>query len=491
MKKVCETIKTRIVKPLFYILLPLGGGWMGGSCSDFFDQESDHVLYANHEHLDNAVDTIYSVTGILNKLQVIADRTILLGEVRADLVDLTTYAASDLRDVANFNVGDDNQYNVPRDYYAIINNCNYFIAHADTAMRSNRNENIFMREYAAVKAIRAWTYLQLVLNYGRVPFVTDPILTKDEAELDYPQYDLKDVCQYFLNDLSDIPEAYNTQYPGYRTIRGQASQFFWFPLSIVRADLNLWAGNYREAALHYYKYISERNGMNSTYPTGAAFYMWMPGSATWNRYLSTGLTSYTLQNESYSSNSELITMIPGDSIRAEGYYSELRNLFNSTDENNDRFSITPSTGMQELSPQRRPPTGTLLDGVVLARQHHQPAHRDPVHRQARHAQHPHLSPSDGLPPSGRGPQPGRLSPRCLRHPRRGTHQPDHGPRRHALLRRPGRLSLSGTVRLPQQPLWRRHRRGRCHHVGSQQPQHRRHPHPRLGLDPHERLLSAA
>ena len=34
------------------------------SCSDFFEQESDDVLYADQDHLNNAVDTIYSVTGL-------------------------------------------------------------------------------------------------------------------------------------------------------------------------------------------------------------------------------------------------------------------------------------------------------------------------------------------------------------------------------------------------------------------------------------------
>jgi predicted ABC-class ATPase len=156
------------------------------SCSDFFDQDSEHVIFADDGHLNNATDTIYSVTGILNKLQALADRTILLGELRGDLTDVTANASSDLRDVANFNIGDNNIYNAPRDYYAVINNCNYFIAHADTALKNNRNEYIFMKEYAAVKAIRAWTYLQLVLNYGSVPFVTEPILTKQDSEAQYP-----------------------------------------------------------------------------------------------------------------------------------------------------------------------------------------------------------------------------------------------------------------------------------------------------------------
>ena len=333
----------------FCMILGLSG------CSDFFDQESDHVIYSEKDHLDNATDTIYSMTGILSKLQALADRTILLGEVRGDLVDVTNIASNDLRQLAQFNVDDDNMYNAPRDYYAVINNCNYFIAHVDTAMKNNRNEYIFMREYAAVKAIRAWTYLQLVLNYGSVPFVTDPILTKEESELNYPRYDLPAVCEYFINDLLPLTEKYGREYPRYGTIRNTDSRFFYFPLNIVLGDLYLWAGSstgnkeyYKQAALRYYKYISERNGDNSTYPTGTNIIYWSTGSTTWTNTIDSW-TANTFMIEGYSNDSELITMIPCDSIRAEGNYSELRNLFNSRDENNYKVSIVPSERLKEIS----------------------------------------------------------------------------------------------------------------------------------------------
>ena len=324
------------------------------SCSDFFDQQPDHIIFAEENHLGNATDTIYSVTGILNKLQAIGDRTILLGEVRGDLVDLTNDANSDLRDMASFNIGDDNRYNVPSDYYAVINNCNYFIANVDTAMKNNRNEYLFMREYAAVKAIRAWTYLQLVLNYNKVPFVTEPILSKQDAEKNYPQYDLQAICEYFINDLVPLTERWGNEYPRYGTIRSNDSRLLYFPLNIVLGDLNLWlastTGNtatYREAAYRYYKYIDERNGDNSAYPTGINYYTWTPGSTSWDS--SYGSSSGSLTSENYAANSEIITMIAGDSIPAEGNYSELRNLFNSSYDNNYHVSIIPSKYMFELS----------------------------------------------------------------------------------------------------------------------------------------------
>ena len=344
---------TKIYKIVFAVLA-IGGF---ASCSDFFDQESEHVIFTETDHLNSATDSIYSVIGILNKLQAIGDRTVLLGEVRGDLVDLTKEANSDLRDMALFNIGDDNRYNNPTDYYAIINNCNYFIANADTALKNNRNDYIFMKEYAAVKAIRAWTYLQLVLNYGSVPFVTEPILSKLEAEQNYPKYDLQAVCEYFINDLMPLTDRWADEYPNYgniRSLRDGASRLLFFPMNVVLGDLNLWlasvTGNkstYREAAMRYYKYISQRNGDNSAYPTGMNYYMWYWGSTAWNSF--TSASSGDWSDEEYGQNTELITIIAGDSIRAEGNYSELRNLFYSREDNDYRVSIIPSQGMFELS----------------------------------------------------------------------------------------------------------------------------------------------
>ena len=328
------------------------------SCSDFFDQDPDHIIFAEENHLSNATDTIYSVTGILNKLQAIGDRTVLLGEVRGDLVDITSYANKDIRELAEFNISDDNAYNVPRDYYAVINNCNYFIEKVDTGMKNNRNEYLFMREYAAVKAIRAWTYLQLVLNYKEVPFVTEPILSKQDAEKDYPKYNLQAICEYFINDLAPLTERWGNEFPRYGTIRGNDSRLFYFPLNIVLGDLNLWLASetgskdtYREAAYRYYKYINERNGDNSAYPTGVNYYAWESGTSSWNSIY--GRSSGSLSSEGYGTNSEIITMIAGDSIPAEGNYSELRNLFNSNVDNNYHVSIIPSQSMFNLSESQK------------------------------------------------------------------------------------------------------------------------------------------
>lgn len=312
------------------------------SCEDMLTQDSDNVIYSDNEHLIDATDTLSSVAGIISKMQVIADRTVLLGEMRGDLVKVNSHASADLRDLSLFNINDSNAYNTPRDYYAVINNCNYFLAKADTALKNNRNEKIFEKEYAAVKAFRAWTYLQLVLNYGKVPFVTEPILSKLDAEKTYPTKDIQGICEYFINDIAPYADV---ELPGYGPMRSNDSRLFFVPIYPLLGELNLWAGNYKQAALNYYKYIDKR-----TLVTGTNAIAWAANEKEYKNGRDSYSTLFYTSGEDYSSTgSDIISMIPMDSVAAEGNYSLLRDLFNSNTNNNYKPSIVPSQSIKTLS----------------------------------------------------------------------------------------------------------------------------------------------
>ncbi|MBQ0072960.1 MAG: RagB/SusD family nutrient uptake outer membrane protein [Prevotella sp.] len=327
------------------------------SCQGFMDVDSTYYIDADKEHLNKANDSIYSVVGILNKVQAIADRTVLLGEARGDLVDVTATTSKDLRDVAMFSIGDDNMYNNPVDYYAIINNCNYFLAKVDTAMTNNRNENIFLNEFALVKAIRAWTYLQLVINYGEVPFYTEPLLTAQQAALDYPRKDILGICEYFLNEdgLQALADNEDVKYPYYGDIKGMPSRLFYFPMNIILGELSLWKAtmtkqkaDYLQAAKYYYKYITRRNGISasSSYPTTSIASAWKNTDWT-SRDGNSYLNSFS--DYSNTSSSEVISIIPMDSIQSEGYYSSLRGIYCGSYDNDYHSQLVPSQSLIDLS----------------------------------------------------------------------------------------------------------------------------------------------
>ena len=96
------------------VALAIGAGATFTSCVD-----TDSNLVDFGSALNTPNDTVYSLLGVLNKMQAIADRTIILGEVKGDMTSLTDAATTDLQEIANFTAGTDNPYNRPEDYYAI------------------------------------------------------------------------------------------------------------------------------------------------------------------------------------------------------------------------------------------------------------------------------------------------------------------------------------------------------------------------------------
>jgi len=169
------------MKYLYQFITVVCAACVMGSCADIMDTDSELVAFEKDNTLNHPTDSVYSVMGIIGKMQVIADRMVLLGEVRGDLMTTTDAASTDLKRLAAFDRSSDNRYYSVSDYYAVINNCNYFIAHVDTALQ-RRGRNLFTSEFAAVKMFRAWTYLQLALAYGEVPLVTEPVMTEKQAQ---------------------------------------------------------------------------------------------------------------------------------------------------------------------------------------------------------------------------------------------------------------------------------------------------------------------
>ena len=303
------------------------------SCADMLETSSELVEFEKDNTLNHPTDSLYSVMGVINRLQTIADRSVLLGEVRSDLVTTTPAANADLKRLAAFDFSQSNKYNQVSDYYAVINNCNYFLAHIDTAMQ-RRGRVLFMREYAAVKAFRAWTYLELVKAYGHVPLVTEPLMTEQQASkaMNQAKQDITAVCNYFIEDLSPYAKVEN---PEYGAINNYNSKEYFIPKQALLGDLCLWAGRYKEAASWYNSYLNDPKNP-------------MP-LRTGNRVTWGSPTEFISPRDNYSAVREAISYIPMESIVFNGVVSDLDNIFESTRENRYYYQVTPSAGMRQLS----------------------------------------------------------------------------------------------------------------------------------------------
>lgn len=313
------------------------------SCSDMLDTKSDMVEFTEDNNLSTPQDTLYSVMGIIRKMQVIADRTVLLGEVRADLMAPTDKATTAIKNVAKFDFSTKNEYNQVSDYYAVINNCNYFIANADTAL-AKLGKKIFEKEFAAVKTYRAWTYLQLAKVYGAVPLVTEPILTENQAEqeMQKSRSDINAICNYFIDDIKPYVD---TDFPQYGSVGSFNSSQFFIPVRVLLGEMCLWSGRYQEAAEYFSQYLTMKN--KPVY-TGAAGAQW----SVRNLDFATGSTfdSFTSSVTSTSTGGgENICIIPMESTELYGVRSMLENVYESTLNNDYYFQVTPSAAMRNIS----------------------------------------------------------------------------------------------------------------------------------------------
>lgn len=236
------------------------------SCSDLLDTDS------TRQNIDPSVsqktDSVFYSYGILQAMQQLADQYVFQGEMRGELVKTTRYTDNNLRQLADFTAGTDNKYDSAYVYYRVINNCNYYIAHCDTNMYSG-STNVIIDKYAATKAIRAWAYLQLARNWGKVPFFTEPLTQISQIDRDYPEMDIQQITAELAPDLEQYsgfaPPTFgqpNTIYgvgaPNWESTQKYFSPMLSFiPVDVVLGDLYLESGRYSEAARHFVTYLTK------------------------------------------------------------------------------------------------------------------------------------------------------------------------------------------------------------------------------------------
>lgn len=235
------------------------------ACDDLMEVDSKRLISDEEYGLKSSGDSIYSMFGVLSQLQKLADSYVLLGELRGDLMEVTPESDKDLRDIYHFDIREGNKYVDIKNYYAVINNCNYIMQKIDTNA-IDKGMKLQLRHYAAVSSIRAWTYMQMALNFGKVKYYKNPILTVADAEKQYPEMTLDELSDILIPELELIK---NVPLPSLGFIDSYYSNYSYFPVRFVLGDLYLWKGQYEKAAQSYYelmfnqRVIIEKNNTSS------------------------------------------------------------------------------------------------------------------------------------------------------------------------------------------------------------------------------------
>lgn len=237
-----------------------------GSCQDFLDVQPEDKL-AGEQVYRNVYDADAAVVGIYGKFMKLAEKHVILNEMRADLMTTTANSNPYLVQLSQHKVASDNPYISPKDFFEVIQNCNDALYNFDIMLSKKKfTQSQYDQRYADIGCIRSWVYLQLGIQYGSVPYITDPIQNLDDVKnlSKYPRIPLKEL----INKLVDFTEGlaykdiYDSQSSLLITVDGYDLRKFFINKECLMGDLQLWKGNYLAAASHY------KNVMESTPTSG-------------------------------------------------------------------------------------------------------------------------------------------------------------------------------------------------------------------------------
>lgn len=232
------------------------------SCSDLLESDNTRQLF--NPELNSKTDSLFYALGIMQAMQQVADQYVFQGEMRGDNVATTEYTDNNLRRLADFSADQTNKYDSAYQYYRVINNCNYYLAHRNTSLMTG-STNVTLQEYAAVKSFRAWAYLQLARNYGKVPFFTEPLTSISQIQnSNYPMLSLKEIVNELTEDLKPYKSFSVPTYNGNNYNIGSTNlgvtktinlENCSIPVSVMLGELYLEVGDYENAAQMYTYYL--------------------------------------------------------------------------------------------------------------------------------------------------------------------------------------------------------------------------------------------
>lgn len=230
------------------------------SCKKFLDVQPEDKLVSEQMYRD-VFDADAAVLGVYGKLMNVAKQYIVLNELRADLMAVTVNADPYLREIGTSTVTDGNPYANPKPFYEVILNCNDVLKNFDIMLKDKKfSQDDYNQRYSDVGAIRSWVYLQLGIQFGKVPYITDPLDNIDDVKdaSKFPKVSFDDLLDKLIAFTEALPykKPYATGNSLVITVDGYNTAKFFINKECLLGDLNLWKGNYTQAAT-YYKSVME------------------------------------------------------------------------------------------------------------------------------------------------------------------------------------------------------------------------------------------
>ncbi|MCF8379229.1 MAG: RagB/SusD family nutrient uptake outer membrane protein [Bacteroidales bacterium] len=199
--KALRPIESKKIRNTVKVIMFLLSGIFLFSCESFFDPSQELIIKENdfpkdwHEY--RAAEL-----GLYALQQKLVDQIVILGELRADLVEVTEYADNDLLEIYNYSYSKGNKYTSPYNFYQLIAACNNLarkieVNYPQVLIQRESGFDNYDRLYGEVLCMRAWTYFNAVKIYGEIPYIWPSLTSFSEIEeyISTPKtfYDVHDI----------------------------------------------------------------------------------------------------------------------------------------------------------------------------------------------------------------------------------------------------------------------------------------------------------
>jgi len=113
----------------------------------------------------------------------------------------------------------------------------------------------YNQRYSDIGALRSWLYLQVGIQYGTIPYVTDPIVNVNDLcdATKYPRISLPQLINTLVPFVESLPSL--MPYPSGSTLLTTVDTYntskMFIDKNCLLGDLYLWQGNWRKSATAY------------------------------------------------------------------------------------------------------------------------------------------------------------------------------------------------------------------------------------------------
>jgi hypothetical protein len=218
------------------------------------DTDPEEVLdykdfYTNVDNADNAI------LGLYGQFMGLADQVIVLNELRADLLDVTNHATTDLQEINLNTPSRNNPWTNVSKFYGVIQTCNDILYNFDIMLKDNKMIRAEYNErYSDVAALRTWIYFQLGIHFGKIPYITQPVITIDDLNrYKNNELSLDNLIPELIRCMESLPtlENYQNSQLVMEILDGYSLKPYFIDKRCLLGDLYLFNNEYEKAATLY------------------------------------------------------------------------------------------------------------------------------------------------------------------------------------------------------------------------------------------------